>query len=80
MLRDGPALAIPARDGETSPVTRLPEDRRTAPQPDSGYQPERPDAERPDAAASRPPYVGREHGTRRRVPVAGYQGAIVAGP
>ena len=23
MLRDGPALAIPYRDGETSPVTRL---------------------------------------------------------
>ena len=23
MLRDGPALAIPDRDGETSPVTRL---------------------------------------------------------
>ncbi len=31
MLRDGPALAIPDRDGETSPATRLPEDRRTAP-------------------------------------------------
>ena len=24
MLRDGPALAIPDRDGETCPVTRLP--------------------------------------------------------
>ena len=23
MLRDGPALAIPHRDGETSPATRL---------------------------------------------------------
>ncbi len=37
MLRDGPALAIPYRDGETGPVTRLSaealmaEDRRTAP-------------------------------------------------